>query len=337
MKNYLGVFTASALLLFLTACSLPDIQSRLFPDEMKTRSNFMNNLKPSLSSTNPDKTLQSVILENTIIPDVTQMTSTASSTSSRCNQAAAGVPFDLTISDGSKLEPGEFFTKTWRLVNTGTCQWTQNYAVVWLYGNLTIPRNIKYLNDTVSPGESIDIEVEMTAPSQTGEYLSYWKLQSVNGEKFGIGPQSASPFWVRIEVIENRTSTPSITPSVTPTIPVYSRGAIFLEIDSSIDLDSGALNTGLQDDLSLKEIGQEVALVPRNGTHIGLFGSQVPKLNECFTSELSMDPLLLGDNIQKNNYLCYRSSQDFPGYLYLIMLDNKSNSIGLEYLTWSIP
>ena len=42
---------------------------------------------------------------------------------------------DVTIPDGTVLDPDESFTKTWRLKNSGTCSWTPSYAVIFSNGD----------------------------------------------------------------------------------------------------------------------------------------------------------------------------------------------------------
>ncbi|MBP6069080.1 MAG: hypothetical protein KA465_02340 [Anaerolineaceae bacterium] len=150
-------------------------------------------------------------------PDVTP------SQAGECNRVAAGVPFDVTIPDDTIMQPGQSFTKTWRLVNNGTCKWTRLYAVVFFSGNPMGAHQTNYLNAEVLPGQSIDVSVEFIAPFEPGMYQSNWMLQSQAGELFGLGPNGDAPFWVRIHVVGPPTSTPTITPlptgseTVTPT------------------------------------------------------------------------------------------------------------------------
>ena len=42
---------------------------------------------------------------------------------------------DLTVPDGSSFAPGAAFTKTWRLMNIGTCTWKTSYKIVWAGGD----------------------------------------------------------------------------------------------------------------------------------------------------------------------------------------------------------
>jgi len=139
-------------------------------------------------------------------PDVTP------SQAGACNRVAAGVPFDITIPDDTIMQPGQSFTKTWRLVNNGTCKWTRLYAVVFFSGNPMGAHQTNYLNAEVLPGQSIDVSVEFIAPFEPGMYQSNWMLQSQAGELFGLGPNGDAPFWVRIHVVGPPTSTPTITP-----------------------------------------------------------------------------------------------------------------------------
>src|SRR3972149_916600 len=42
---------------------------------------------------------------------------------------------DVTIPDNTQMTPGQNFTKTWRLRNSGTCTWTTAYDAVFVDGN----------------------------------------------------------------------------------------------------------------------------------------------------------------------------------------------------------
>jgi hypothetical protein len=117
----------------------------------------------------------------------------------RCD--AAAFVKDITIADGSTLSPGKSFTKTWRLQNVGTCSWTSSYALIFVSGDgMSGPTSVG-LSGNVNPGETIDISVNLTAPSSKGHYRSYWKLRNASGVLFGIGPQADTAFWADINVL----------------------------------------------------------------------------------------------------------------------------------------
>ncbi len=119
--------------------------------------------------------------------------------STACDRAA--FISDLTIPDGTILAANTTFTKTWRLKNNGTCTWLAGtYALVFASGDsmgalTTIP-----MPSSVAPGATIDLSVNMTAPSIAGHYRGNWRLRNASGTPFGVGTGGAFPFWVDINV-----------------------------------------------------------------------------------------------------------------------------------------
>jgi hypothetical protein len=116
----------------------------------------------------------------------------------RCD--AAAFVKDVTISDGSTLSSGKSFTKTWRLQNVGTCTWTSSYALVFVSGDGMNAPSAVSIPGNVSPGDTVDISVNLTSPSKKGHYRSYWKLRNASGLLFGIGSGADTAFWVDINV-----------------------------------------------------------------------------------------------------------------------------------------
>ena len=92
---------------------------------------------------------------------------------------------DVTIPDGQVIPPGAKFVKTWRLKNTGTTTWTANYRVrLWAGNSFGAPTSF-LLAQEVKPNTEVDISIEFTAPSQTGEYISHWILSDDLEANFG--------------------------------------------------------------------------------------------------------------------------------------------------------
>lgn len=100
---------------------------------------------------------------------------------------------DVTIPDGTVLDPNESFTKTWRLKNSGTCSWTPSYAVVFSNGDSMSGPSTQALTGNVNPGQTMDISVDLKAPSSPGNYQGYWKLRNAAGVTFAT-------FYVDIKV-----------------------------------------------------------------------------------------------------------------------------------------
>ena len=109
---------------------------------------------------------------------------------------------DVTIPDGTELAPGASFTKTWRLLNAGTCTWNPNYKLIFVSGDqMDGPASQQMVNLEVPPGTSIDVSVDLVAPDSAGTYRGYWALKNDNNVRFGIGP-TGQAFYLEIEVVE---------------------------------------------------------------------------------------------------------------------------------------
>ena len=128
-------------------------------------------------------------------------TSSATNGEPLCDMA--GFVEDVTIPDGTEVEAGSTFRKSWRLRNVGTCTWTSDYRVVFSEGHsLGGPDSAEFVSETIVPGETVDLTVDLTAPDDPGNYVGYWMLENAEGEAFGIGSPGAS-FWVEINVPES--------------------------------------------------------------------------------------------------------------------------------------
>jgi len=272
-----------------------------------------------------------------------------------CDRAGAGTPIDVTIPDDTIMESGQSFTKIWRLQNAGTCAWTSSYRVIFFSGErLGAPENIA-LNREVSPGQSVDIAIDMLAPPQSGTYQGNWKLRNPNGVAFGIGPSASAPFWVRIVVVAptpttSMTPTPTLTTtqpaaSLTPSTPTASPTAtevapvsmvLTIQPGDALDLDSGELNSGTGADLLYTSHPDGLhRLVPQTGALLGVFGEQRPTPAQCASAALAEDALIALNYIQR--YLCYRTEMGDYGWAYLEELNPNTYVAQLEFLTWTTP
>lgn len=109
---------------------------------------------------------------------------------------------DVTVKDGTIFQPGKEFTKVWRLKNIGTCNWTPNYDLVFVSGDLMKGEKVITLDRTVRPSETVDISVDLVSPDEAGDYLGRWQLRNADGKLFGIGNSQNQPFWVSIKVVK---------------------------------------------------------------------------------------------------------------------------------------
>ncbi|MBN2119304.1 MAG: hypothetical protein JW730_22220 [Anaerolineales bacterium] len=113
---------------------------------------------------------------------------------------------DVTVPDNSQMQYGQKFTKTWRFQNNGKCNWS-GYTIVFIAGDRMASPDSASVPPTEA-GRTVDVSVELTAPSLDGGYTGYYELRNANGETLAIGAEKT--FWVRI-VIGNVAAAPVST------------------------------------------------------------------------------------------------------------------------------
>ena len=82
---------------------------------------------------------------------------------------------DVSIPDGYMVNANESFIKTWRIQNSGTCDWS-DYMVAFESGE-PMGTMEQVIPDTPA-GETLDISIEMTAPGGSGNYSGHWEVRS---------------------------------------------------------------------------------------------------------------------------------------------------------------
>jgi len=148
----------------------------------------------------PTNTPQSPTLAptSTLQPTNTAVVLPSPTVTQVCDQASFVA--DVTIPDGSVLQAGEVFVKTWRIRNSGTCTWTADYALVLDAGDGMNGPAAQKIGVSVAPGQTVDISVTLKAPGQPGSYRGYWKMRNASGVLFGIG-RNPDRVFVDIQVI----------------------------------------------------------------------------------------------------------------------------------------
>ncbi len=254
-----------------------------------------------------------------------------------CDQAAAAYPkIDITIDDNTEMLPDETFTKVWRVVNVGSCSWTTAYAVILFSGDgLGALESIAF-TQYIAPGQTVDISVDMIAPNAPGSYQGNWKLRNAAGQYFGIGPNGSSPFWVRIDVIQVVTITPTATPTATQTPVVQASGQLILVNDEYIDLDYMQIDSAAGDLLYHYDTPTEHHLIPQGSVALGIFGSIPPSLSDCQAVILESSNLRMED-VEIGTYICYRTDLGLYGWVRFDNLSIDDDSLSLEMLTWQTP
>ena len=173
---------------------------------------------------NPVIARQGVVITPTGTPPTSTPTNTPGPVTvppSACDRAQFVA--DVNIPDGTVLAPGATFTKTWRLKNVGACAWSTSYQLVFFSGEQMGAAASAPFPQNVAVSQTVDISINMTAPSAAGSYRGYWMFKNASGALFGIGAQANRPWWVDIKV-----SGPTVTPggpTVTPGGPTVTPSA----------------------------------------------------------------------------------------------------------------
>ena len=197
------------ILIFMAmACNFPQGGSPTpsGPDLLKTYAAETIQAQLTLVATGLQPTITPGQLEATATPiseitatSLPEFTATPSPTQGVCDQAAFDK--DVNFPDNSVLKPGEEFTKTWRLENTGTCTWNTNYAIVFDRGDaMEGPASAALTTSSITPGEMVDVSVVLIAPEAPGTYQGYWMLRNSAGQEFGLGEDGDKNFWVKIKI-----------------------------------------------------------------------------------------------------------------------------------------
>ena len=91
---------------------------------------------------------------------------------------------DLTIPDGTLVDPGESLDKRWEVQNSGSCNWDKNYRVKLIAGpGMGVPVQ-QALNPALS-GTEVIIRMMFIAPDEPGNYRSAWQAYDPFGNPFG--------------------------------------------------------------------------------------------------------------------------------------------------------
>ncbi|KAI1497107.1 hypothetical protein F5X99DRAFT_34059 [Biscogniauxia marginata] len=105
-----------------------------------------------------------------------------------------------TVADGTVLPPNHTFEQTWVLRNEGTAPWPAGCSVKFVGGDYmgavdpTHPAGIHELvsasesticYNALKPGQEFPFTVLMRTPDRDGKVISYWRLTTRDGVKFG--------------------------------------------------------------------------------------------------------------------------------------------------------
>jgi hypothetical protein len=92
---------------------------------------------------------------------------------------------DLTIPDGTAVNPGALIEKSWQVRNDGSCTWSRGYSIRLDSGN-PLGILLRHPLPAAQGGEPVELNVQFTAPDEPGSYRSAWRAHDFGGEPFGV-------------------------------------------------------------------------------------------------------------------------------------------------------
>lgn len=111
------------------------------------------------------------------------------------------------------LQPGQPFTKGWRVQNIGTCTWDASYRLAYVSGNSPYARmggEPESVTRPIAAGDSFDFQVNLVAPAYPGTYQGFWQMFDGKGAAFGEK--------IRVGISVPIPPTPTPQPTQTPSL-----------------------------------------------------------------------------------------------------------------------
>jgi hypothetical protein len=100
---------------------------------------------------------------------------------------------DITIPDGTQVNPGDLLDKRWLIKNSGSCNWDEHYRIKLISGpDLGVP--IEQALYPARSGSEVSLRIVFSAPQEPGYYQSAWQAFSPKDVPFG------DPFFIEIMV-----------------------------------------------------------------------------------------------------------------------------------------
>ncbi len=181
--------------LFIFACTFPSAKETATPNPDAVFTAAAQTASVQLTRAAQSNPTTATPTPSVFLPTITPAPTKVSATPTDDGCDKAKFISDITIPDGTAFAPGESFTKTWRVRNTGTCTWASDYALVFDTGELMSGVSPKLLMGSVGPGDTVDISIDLVAPNTTGNYVSNWQIRNSSGVLF-------AKLYVQIKVVD---------------------------------------------------------------------------------------------------------------------------------------
>ncbi|MCJ7514240.1 MAG: NBR1-Ig-like domain-containing protein [Anaerolineales bacterium] len=222
---------------------------------------------------------------------------------------------DVTIPDNTVMTPGQSFTKTWRLRNSGNCDWTTSFDAVFTDGSsMGGPADVP-LAGTVPPNSTIDISINLTAPTTNGVHRGNYRMANASDILFGT--------LIYVQIV--------VGPTPTPNVAVYRTGKLTIDNGGSIDFDGVDSVSGSRRDVRVKYVSDsERYLEPTNGALLKEMSGK-PSYDDCKETSLRSGAVNFTD-FSTQSYFCYKTSDGRYGRFQVGKIEG--DSIAVDFRTW---
>ena len=149
----------------------------------------------------------------TLATPTSNVTNTPAVTATATKLAAPDLAEVIGVSASATFVAGQDFSVTWTVKNTGNNTWKANYQVrcyttAYCFNGQTIS-----FGKEVKPGETIDLTIQLKAPSTAGDHNTLWVLTNADGINFGRGLS----YNFKVSGTVSPTTTPTTAPTAEPT------------------------------------------------------------------------------------------------------------------------
>ena len=206
-------------ILILTACNKPNADATPTVDVNQVQTHVVETYAVAMTQTAAAQPTVRLFPTLTASPTVAPLATLASllptlpQTTAAATKSCYSMAYvsDVTIPDNTPVTPGQTFTKTWKVVNNGSCAWEAGFKFAFVSGDAM--GGVTYTLPSAVPVNGIvEISVAMTAPTnKTGAVRGDWRMSTASGQFFGEQ--------IYVIVVVGGTSTPTATNTPNPSYP----------------------------------------------------------------------------------------------------------------------
>ena len=180
-------------ILLLTACNRPSADTTPTVDVNQVQTHVVETYAVAMTQTASAQPTVQLFPTLTPSPTIAPLATLASPLATIPQATAAATKScysmayvsDVTIPDNTAVTPGQSFTKTWKVVNNGSCAWDAGFKFAFVTGD-AMSGTTYTLPSAVPVNAIVEISIAMIAPTnKTGAVRGDWRMSTASGQFFG--------------------------------------------------------------------------------------------------------------------------------------------------------